>query len=66
MEMRDIARKSIVALRSIEKGEAFTLDNIGLRRPGTGLPPKAFESVLGKRAACDILPDSLIAEDDIA
>ena len=37
--MRRIARRSLVALTEISKGEPLTLKNVGARRPGHGLPP---------------------------
>ena len=43
--MRDIARRSIVALQDIKQGEMFNKTNIGLRRPGKGLPPSLIEQI---------------------
>lgn len=40
-------RPSVVALRDISRGEIFTLENIGVRRPSVGAPPSAFENLLG-------------------
>jgi sialic acid synthase SpsE len=54
LEMRKIARRSVVALREIASGEVLTTSNIALRRPGTGLPPEMFEAVLGRVATRDI------------
>lgn len=44
-------RRSIYVVRDIKKGERLTRENIRRIRPGFGLEPKYFESVLGKRAA---------------
>lgn len=55
-----IARKSLVTIRAIKKGEKFTLKNLGIKRPGIGLPPKYFDKVLGKKAKKDIPADTLI------
>jgi N,N'-diacetyllegionaminate synthase len=60
IEMRDLVRRSIVAIDNINKGEHFTEDNIGLRRPGTGLPPAQFNSLLGKTATEDVTNGELI------
>ena len=49
-KMKIISRRSIVALNDIKIGETFTDKNIGMRRPGTGLPPIMFESLLGQKA----------------
>ena len=45
ISMRDIARRSIVALQDINQGEKFNKINIGLRRPGKGLPPSLIEQI---------------------
>ena len=55
-----IARKSIVALREIKKGELFTEQNITTKRPGTGINPMLWEKVLGKKAIRDFGEDELI------
>ena len=48
-----IARRSIVALRPISKGDLLTEDNIGARRPGTGISPLYLWDWLGKPASRD-------------
>ncbi len=55
-----VARKSLVALNTIAAGEPFTLDNLGVKRPGTGISPLEFWSYVGKTAARDYHPDDLI------
>ena len=46
-----LVRKSIVAARHIEEGEAFTEQNLTVKRPGTGLSPMLWDRVLGRRAS---------------
>lgn len=53
-EMRLIARRSVVALRDISAGEKLTTKNIGLRRPGGGLPPVMIRDVLELTAVRDL------------
>lgn len=60
------ARKSLVALVPIKKGEIFTAKNIGIKRPGTGLKPSRYFAVLGKKAKQNIQADSLITKKDYA
>lgn len=55
-----VARKSIVAARPIKKGETFTADNITVKRPGNGLSPMLWDSVLGAVAPRDFGADELI------
>ncbi|CAK8721718.1 N,N'-diacetyllegionaminic acid synthase [Candidatus Electrothrix gigas] len=45
-KMRLLARRSIVALCDIQAGEKLTVRNIGLKRPGNGLPPSLFDKIL--------------------
>ena len=44
---RPIVRKSIVALQSIAPGQTLNSDNIGIKRPGTGLCPSRYWDLLG-------------------
>ncbi len=60
-ENRAVARKSIVAAKHIRKGEILTDDNLTAKRPGTGLSPMLWPSVVGTRAVRDFAPDEQIA-----
>lgn len=55
-----VARKSIVALTSIKKGDLFSETNITVKRPGSGISPMLWESVLGQIASRDFEEDELI------
>ena len=55
-----IARKSIVAARTIRKGETLTEDNITVKRPGDGISPMMWDSVIGTTATKDFDYDQLI------
>ena len=49
------AYASIVTIREIKKGEQFSLENIWVKRPGTGqIRPIDFEKIINKTASCDI------------
>jgi len=63
-EMKVLARRSIVALCDIKKDEMFSVDNLGLRRPGNGLPPSMFEQVCGKRSSKNIPKGGLVKSGD--
>lgn len=46
---------SVVAIRTIKKGEILTTENIWVKRPGGGdFPAAKYNSLLGKRAKVDI------------
>lgn len=46
-------KRSIYVVNDIKAGEKFTTDNIRVIRPGDGLAPKNWESILGKISSKD-------------
>jgi N-acetylneuraminate synthase len=50
---RTVARRSLVALGPVRTGERFTEDNLGVKRPGNGVPPIEYWRYLGKIAPRD-------------
>ena len=48
------SRRSLYSVQNISKGDLFTKNNIKSIRPGKGLKPKYFSSVIGKKASRDI------------
>jgi N,N'-diacetyllegionaminate synthase len=55
-----IARKSIVAIKSIKRGDLFSVENIGIKRPGNGISPMKWYEILGKRSPKDFNNDELL------
>ncbi|WP_411972626.1 N-acetylneuraminate synthase [Sphingobacterium sp. Lzh-3] len=55
-----VARKSIVAARSIKKGELLSEDNLTVKRPGTGISPMHWDEIIGKIANRNFDEDDLI------
>lgn len=55
-----VARKSITAKCRILKGEHFTSENLTVKRPGTGISPMKWFSVIGQTADRDYQEDDLI------
>jgi len=60
LEMRKLARRSIVILKDTKKGEKFTEENIGLRRAGKGLAPILMKDILGSFASQDLFKGNLL------
>jgi N-acetylneuraminate synthase len=60
LDTASVARKTIVATRSINAGEPFTENNLGIRRAGTGLNPIEYWSLLGRPALRAFRPDEII------
>jgi N-acetylneuraminate synthase/N,N'-diacetyllegionaminate synthase len=55
-----VARRSIVAARDIKTGTLITSAEIAFKRPGTGLPPRMVDQVVGKTARVDVTAGSLL------
>ena len=55
-----VARKSIVAAIEISEGKLFTEENLTVKRPGTGISPMLWDSVVGCIAKKSYKPDDLI------
>ena len=62
IEIRDVARKSIVARVPISIGQVLNEENLTTKRPGTGISPMQWSNVLGKKAHRDYSADELIDE----
>lgn len=61
-----IYRRSLFVVRTMQAGEAFTVDNIRSIRPGHGLPTKHIEEILGRHAARAIEAGTPLSWDLIA
>ena len=57
---KPIARKSLVAARSIKAGERFTPENLTAKRPGTGVSPMRWDTAMGRTATRDYGADEMI------
>ena len=55
-----IARKSILASRPIKMGEAFTDNNLIVKRPGNGISPMRWDEIVGQKATRNFSVDELI------
>jgi pseudaminic acid synthase len=47
-------RRSLFVVRDVQKGAAFTADNVRSIRPANGLHPRYLTKIVGRHAACDI------------
>jgi N,N'-diacetyllegionaminate synthase len=61
IDTASVARRSLVSLVPIAKGERLSAQNCGARRPGSGLPPSMLDAVLGLKAARDIPVGTVLA-----
>ena len=62
----DFAFATVCSIKKITKGELFSMDNIWVKRPGTGeIKAEFFNSILGKKSLRDIEIDEQIKYSDI-
>lgn len=63
--IRAWAHRSVVSLREIPKGSVVTAESVWTKRPGTGIPAKSMDMVIGKIAKKDIPANHLISWDEL-
>jgi sialic acid synthase SpsE len=59
-EFIPLIRRSLTASRPIAAGQTITKDDIAIKRPGTGIAPGDFETVIGMRAFVAIAEDETL------
>ncbi|MCU0448287.1 MAG: N-acetylneuraminate synthase family protein [Bernardetiaceae bacterium] len=63
----DFAFATVVTLKPVAQGELFSLDNLWVKRPGTGaILAEHFQTILGKAATRDLPADYHLAWQDFA
>ena len=63
--IRKWATRSLVAKKNIKKGELITKGSIWSIRPGTGIPSKFYDRVIGTKAKKVIKENQLIKKNQI-
>lgn len=59
-------RKSVVLARAVKAGERLSAQDIAIKRPGYGIPPKHLEQLIGRSVAADMGKDSVLTWNDLA
>ena len=60
LKNQTVARKSLVAIKAIKKGDFFTNFNLGCKRPGNGMSPINYWHLIGKKSPIPYKKDELI------
>jgi N-acetylneuraminate synthase/N,N'-diacetyllegionaminate synthase len=63
IEIRKVARKSVVASSDIPKGSILNEAMLAIKRPGTGIEPKNLEKLLTRKTKVNIKKDDIIEYD---
>jgi N-acetylneuraminate synthase/N,N'-diacetyllegionaminate synthase len=65
LPIRRAVRRSLVTTAIVPKGARITHAMVACKRPGTGLPPSAYGTVVGRRAARRLPADHLLRPHDL-
>ncbi len=60
IEIRKMARKSIVAKKNLFKGSKIQTQDLCFKRPGTGISPMEVNNILGKKIRINIIKNKII------
>lgn len=63
---RQLGRRSVAVSRSLPAGHKLTVEDLTLLRPGTGLPPRMEELMVGRTLGRDIAENTLLTLEDLA
>ena len=63
-ERRNAFKRSIVAAKDIKCGQIIEEADIDFKRPGTGIEPKYYEFIIGRKATRDIEKDQILSRED--
>jgi len=66
LPIRDVARRSLTLVDDLPAGHSFQESDLQMLRPGTGIPPKEMEAVIGRRLKHALRAGSTLKWDDIA
>ncbi|WP_196804816.1 N-acetylneuraminate synthase family protein [Methylopila sp. M107] len=64
--MRDIFLKSVVAARDLKAGSVVTREDLGLKKPGAGIPAAEVDTLVGRRLAHDVTRDAALKHEDFS
>ena len=59
-QMRAVSRKSLFFSKNLKKGHILLLEDLTLKRPGSGLYAKTIPDILGKKLISNIEADSMV------
>jgi sialic acid synthase SpsE len=65
IDQRKKMRRSLIANTDLEPGDILNEDNLGAKRPGTGISVSEWDSYLGKKVNKKINKDSLLSSNDL-
>lgn len=65
-DVRRVSRQSVVSRRDLPAGAVLSVDDLTIKRPGTGIPPAELSSIVGRILARRVEADMPLMFDDLA
>lgn len=65
-DVRTVSRQSLTTTRPLAPGQVITASDLTIKRPGTGMPPYEWASVLGRVTARAVEGDMPLVREDLA
>ena len=65
IEIRKMARKSIVSKKNLTKGTKIQFQDLCFKRPGTGISPMKVNKIVGKKTRVNIIKNKIIKKEYI-
>jgi N-acetylneuraminate synthase len=64
-ELKQIFEKSVVTTREIPAGAVVSREMLAVKKPGTGIPARRIDEIVGMRARRPLAADAVVTEDDV-
>jgi N,N'-diacetyllegionaminate synthase len=64
-DLRLLFGKSVVAKRALPAGHELALEDLALKKPGTGIPAARFDELRGRRLRRAVVADDLLVDEDL-
>jgi N-acetylneuraminate synthase len=64
-DLRLMFGKSLVATKDLRAGHLLSVDDLALKKPGTGIPASRLSEMIGRRLRVSVAADSLLSEEHI-
>lgn len=65
LPVRQLVRRSITAIRPLQKGDVIASDDLRVMRPGDGIPPRYFPDIIGRAVTREIAVGTTLQWSDI-
>jgi len=64
--LRELFTRSVVTRRALSAGTCLTVEDLTIKKPGTGIPEARLNELIGRTLACDLEPDSFLRFEDLS